>query len=185
MLHASSFAEVYCTYTNNTGFVQRVRQAIAPLHQSKPDWMITFLIARQMGVDFGYDFSASSVFRQIADTVKPYEGLRYPHLRDESKPVQVKHQIYERKDLTDQVNVIRERVKQMIESVEKITETPRVGHKLHRLTTLTSKTPEFHLLAHGNPKPDNVFVSPLLQFDLNGKPKQETWTKMVGVGDRE
>jgi len=185
VLPASSFAEVDGTYTNNTGFVQRVRQAIEPLHQSKPDWMITFLLARQMGVDFGYDLSASTVFRQIADSVKPYEGLRYPHLRDESRPVQVKHQIHPSKDLSAQVNIIRERVKSLPESVQKIDTTPRVGHKLHRLTTLTSKTPEFHLLAHGNPKPENVFVSPLLQFNLDGTPKQESWTKAVGVGDRE
>lgn len=185
VLPACSFAEVDGTYTNNTGFVQRVRQAIEPLHQSKPDWMITFLLARQMGVDFGYDFSASTVFRQIADSVKPYEGLRYPHLRDESRPVQVKHQIHPSRDLSEQVNIIRERVKSLPESVQKIDTTPRVGHKLHRLTTLTSKTPEFHLLAHGNPKPENVFVSPLLQFNLDGTPKQESWTKAVGVGDRE
>jgi NADH dehydrogenase/NADH:ubiquinone oxidoreductase subunit G len=99
VLPASSFAEVDGTYTNNTGFVQRVRQAIEPLHQSKPDWMITFLIAREMGVDFGYNFSASAVFRDLAENIEPYKGLRYPHLRDESNPVQVKHKIWEKKDL--------------------------------------------------------------------------------------
>ncbi|MCS6875109.1 MAG: molybdopterin-dependent oxidoreductase [Acidobacteriota bacterium] len=182
---ASSFAEVDGTYTNNTGFVQRVRQAIEPLHQSKPDWMITFLIAREMGVDFGYDFSASSVFRQLADSIDPYNGIRYPHLKDESKPVQVKHKIWPKRDLSSEINVLRERMSKMTENTQKISETPRVGHKLHRLTTLTSKTPEFHLLAHGNPKPDNVFVSPLLQFNLDGTPRKEEWVKAVNVGDRE
>jgi hypothetical protein len=81
--------------------------------------------------------------------------------------------------------VLAERIKNLPEDVEKITETPRVGHKLHRLTTLTSKTPEFHLLANGNPKPENLFVSPLLQFNLDGTPRQETWTKAVSVSDRE
>jgi predicted molibdopterin-dependent oxidoreductase YjgC len=38
---AASFAEVDGTFTNNAGNVQRVRKAIDPLHQSKPDWMIT------------------------------------------------------------------------------------------------------------------------------------------------
>jgi NADH-quinone oxidoreductase subunit G len=187
VLPASSFAEVDGTYTNNTGFVQRVRQAIEPLHQSKPDWMITFLIAREMGVDLGYNFSASAVFRDLAENVEPYKGLRYPHLRDESNPVQVKHRIWEEKDWADKLAVLAERIKNLPEGsdVQKITETPRVGHKLHRLTTLTSKTPEFHLLAHGNPKPENVFVSPLLQFNLDGTPKQESWTKAVGLGDRE
>jgi hypothetical protein len=34
---------------------------------------------------------------------------------------------------------------------------------------MTSKTQQFHLLANGNPKPENLHVSPLKQFDLNGK----------------
>jgi NADH-quinone oxidoreductase subunit G len=183
VLPAASFAEVDGTYTNNTGFVQRVRKAIEPLHQSKPDWMITFLIAREMGVDFGYNFSASAVFRDIAENVEPYKGLRYPHLRDESNPVQVKHKIWERKGLS--LAILAERVEKLPDEVQKIKETPRVGHKLHRLTTLTSKTPEFHLLAHGNPKPENLLVSPLLQFNLDGTPKQESWAKAVSVSDRE
>ena len=62
-----SFAEVDGTYTNNAGFVQRVRQAIEPVYQSKPDWMITSMIAREMDVDFGYNFSATMVFKAIAD----------------------------------------------------------------------------------------------------------------------
>ena len=56
----------------------------------------------------------------------------------------------------------------MSDTAEKITEVPKVGHKLHRLTTMTSKTDQFHLLAHGNPKPANLLVSPLVQFGLDG-----------------
>src|SRR5262249_30469754 len=40
VLPAASFAEVDGTFTNNDGFVQRVRKAIEPVHQSKPDWLI-------------------------------------------------------------------------------------------------------------------------------------------------
>ena len=46
---AASFAEVDGTFTNNAGNVQRVRKAIDPTHQSKPDWMITSLIAKRNG----------------------------------------------------------------------------------------------------------------------------------------
>ena len=81
MFPAASFAEVDGTFTNNAGNVQRVRKAIEPVHQSKPDWMITSLIAREMGTEFGYDFSASMVFKAIADSVPAYEGLRYPMLK--------------------------------------------------------------------------------------------------------
>jgi len=187
VLPAASFAEMDGTYTNNTGFVQRVRQAIEPIHQAKADWIITSMIAREMGVDFGYNFSASAAFRTLADSVEGYAGLRYPHLKDESKPAQVKHQIAGKKDLSKETDALRRGVEAMTETNEKIIETPRVGHKLHRLTTLTSKTAQFHLLAHGNPKPENLLVSPLVQFNLDGTPRVEEKAEAAAVGfsDRE
>jgi NADH dehydrogenase/NADH:ubiquinone oxidoreductase subunit G len=168
ILPAASFAEVDGTFTNNTGFVQRVRRAIDPLHQAKADWMITSMIADEMGVDFGYSFAATAVFKAIADSVPAYKGIRYPDLKDESNPVQVKHSISEKRDLSKEIEALKARVEELPESAEKITDVPKVGHKLHRLTTLTSKTPQFHLLAHGNPKPASLHISPLKQFDLNG-----------------
>jgi len=186
ILPAASFAEVDGTYTNNTGFVQRVRKAIDPVYQSKPDWTITALIVRAMGVDFGYDFSASAVFRAIADSVPAYEGLRYPALKDESNPAQVKHEISAKKDLSAEVKVLKQRVENFSDKDEKITITPKVGHKLHRLTTMTSKTAQFHLLAHGNPKPDNLLLSPLEQINPDGtfREKGKTEATSVGFGDR-
>jgi len=184
---ASSFAEVDGTYTNNAGNVQRVRAAIEPLNQSKPDWMITALIARAMGHDeVAVEFSASGMFRAIADAVPAYAGLRYPALRDESNPVQVKHEIKAKTDLAAEVASLQKRVESMPASGVKNDDKPRIGHRLHRLTTMTSKTPQFHLLAHGNPKPENLLVSPLVQFDLEGKPRQEELAEAaaVGVGDR-
>jgi len=185
VLPAASFAEVDGTFTNNTGFVQRVRQAIEPVNQSKADWMITTLIAREMGADFGYNFSATMVFKAIADSVSAYEGLRYPALKDESKPVQVKHAISAKKDLSKELDVLKSNVEKLSDGASKLTATPRVGHKLHRLTTMTSKTAQFHLLAHGNPKPENLLVSPLVQFNLDGTPRTETAdAAAVGVTDR-
>jgi anaerobic selenocysteine-containing dehydrogenase len=181
VLPAASFAEVDGTYTNNTGFVQRVRKAIEPINQSKPDWMITTLIAREMGVDFGYDFSASMVFKAIADTVPAYDGLRYPMLKDESNPAQVKHALAGEKDLSAELDRLESRVSNLSDSGEKNNEIPKVGHKLHRLTTMTSKTEQFHLLAHGNPKPENLLVSPLVQFHLDGSPKEEGLAEAAAV----
>ncbi len=182
VLPAASFAEVDGTYTNNTGFVQRVRQAIAPLNQAKPDWMITSMIAKEMGVEFGYNFSAPAVFKAIADSVPAYEGLRYPQLKDESKPVQAKYAVADKKDLPREIDALRRQVETMSDETVKITETPKVGHKLHRLTTLTSKTAQFHLLAHGNPKPENLLVSPLVQFNLDGTPRADTKAQVAAVG---
>ncbi|MBK9215229.1 MAG: molybdopterin-dependent oxidoreductase [Chloracidobacterium sp.] len=66
---AASFAEVDGTYTNNAGNVQRVRKAIEPLNQSKPDWMVTALIAREMGAR-----NSAGVFR-VGDLQK-HRGRR-------------------------------------------------------------------------------------------------------------
>jgi hypothetical protein len=69
---------------------------------------------------------------------------------------------------------------------EKHYQMPEVGHKLHRLTTLTSKTPQFHLLANGNPKPENLLVSPLEQFELDGTARENERAEaaVIGLGDR-
>lgn len=184
VLPAASFAEVDGTYTNNSGFVQRVRQSIEPVNQSKADWAITSMIAREMGVDFGYNFAATAVFKQIADAIPAYEGIRYPHLKDESRPVKVKHQIAGKGDLSIEIETLRQKVEALPDEPGKNTEKPRVGHKLHRLTTLTSKTPQFHLLAHGNPKPENLLVSPLVQFNLDGTPRREEIAVAVNQTDK-
>lgn len=181
---AASFAEVDGTFTNNAGNVQRVRKAIEPLHQSKPDWMITALIARGMGVEIAPEWSASAIFRSIADALPAYSGLRYPALKDESQPVQVKYEIV-KKNLTTDINVLKKALETMPDNGSKNMITPPIGHKLHRLTTMTAKTAQFHLLAHGNPKPENLLVSPLVQFDLEGKPRtNQADAAVVGVGDR-
>jgi len=152
------------------------------LHQSKPDWMITASIARELGVDFGYDFSASMIFKAIADSVPAYAGLRYPALKDESNPVQIKHQINGNSGLSTYISRLRESVATLSDQENKNTERPKIGHKLHRVTVMTGKTEQFHLLAHGNPKPENLLVSPLMQFNLDGSPKQEGMAEAASVG---
>ena len=64
VLPASSYAEQDGTFTNNDGLVQRVRQSIPPVHQSKPDWMIIAQLAKELGMDFGFELSPSAVFRE-------------------------------------------------------------------------------------------------------------------------
>ena len=175
---AASFAEVDGTFTNNAGNVQRVRKAIDPVHQSKPDWMITALIAREMGTEITSDLSASGIFRSLADAVPAYEGLRYPSLKDESNPARANYVLSSK-------GVDLAALKKIVENIsagEKNLEVPRVGHKLHRLTMMTSKTPQFHLLANGNPKPENLMLSPLVQFDLNGNPTAEGMAEAASVG---
>jgi NADH-quinone oxidoreductase subunit G len=174
VLPAASFAESDGTFTNNDGFVQRIRQSIPPVHQSKQDWMITSLLAKELGVDFNYQMSAGSVFREIAENIPAYAEMRYPALKDESKPVQARHAVAEQRDMSKEMEGVRLGVESLSETNEKLMGTPEVGHELFKLGTLTGKVAQFPLLAAGNPKPPTTAVSPLYQItiDTNLRPAE-------------
>ncbi|MFN2493275.1 MAG: molybdopterin-dependent oxidoreductase [Pyrinomonadaceae bacterium] len=176
VLPAASFAEVDGTFTNNDGFVQRVRQSIPPVNQSKPDWMITAQLAAELGQDFGFQMSASAVFREIADRIPAYAGLRYPVLKDESNPLQAKYKIAEQGDLAAELISIRQNVQKLPDDGEKLAVTPKVGHELFKIGALTDKVPQFHLLAGGNPRPETLRVSPLYQITVDAALRQEVGT---------
>ena len=166
---AASYAEVDGTFTNNAGLVQRVRQSIPPLHQSKADWMIVAQLAKELGLDWGYELSASAVFREIGEQVPAYSGMRYPLLKDESKPVQAKHVVNGANGAGangsgSALSELRSHVETLEATGEKITVTPDVGTELFRLGRLTEKVPQFQLLANGNPRPETTAVSPLYQI---------------------
>ena len=165
VLPAASFAEIDGTFTNNDGMVQRVRQSISPLHQAKPDWMITDQIARELGLDFGYQMSASAVFKDIANSIPAYSGMNYPLLKDETNPVQALYRI-EASDSRDAAAAVRNRVEALPNDGEKITLTPKVGQELFKIGMLTDKVPQFHLLASGNPRPETTAISPLYQITV-------------------
>jgi NADH-quinone oxidoreductase subunit G len=165
VLPAASYAEQDGTFTNNDGFVQRVRQSIAPLHQSKPDWMIVVQLAKELGLDFGYEMSASAVFREIGEKVPAYSGMRYPLLKDEKNPVQAKYKV-EQCDVSAQMATIRDWVESLPDEGEKVHVTPKVGTELFRLGLLTEKVGQFRLLSAGNPRPETTAVSPLYQITI-------------------
>jgi len=172
VLPAASFAEIDGTFTNNDGFVQRVRQSIPPVNQAKADWMITAQLAAELGMNFGFDMSASAVFGEIAERVPAYSGLRYPVLKDESNPIQAKYKIAEQRDLGPELTALREAVQALPETGEKLGVTPKVGHELFKIGTLTDKVPQFQLLASGNPRPETVRVSPLYQITVDADLRQ-------------
>ncbi|HEU4433426.1 MAG TPA: NADH-quinone oxidoreductase subunit NuoG [Pyrinomonadaceae bacterium] len=165
VLPASSYAEQDGTFTNNDGLVQRVRQSIPPVHQSKPDWMITAQLAKELGMDFGFELSPSAVFRAIGEHVPAYSGMRYPLLKDETQPVQAKHAVVQT-DVSEALAAVRNSVEALDETGEKIYGTPKVGHELFRIGNLTDKVPQFHLLASGNPRPETTAISPLYQITV-------------------
>jgi anaerobic selenocysteine-containing dehydrogenase len=163
-LPAASYAEQDGTFTNNDGLVQRVRQSIPALHQSKPDWVIVSQLAKELGMDFGYEMSASAVFREIGEKVPAYSGMRYPLLKDETNPVQAKYAVVDRADVSAEIAVLRQCVEDLPDTGEKIVVTPDVGTELFKIGTLTDKVGQFHLLASGNPRPETTAVSPLYQI---------------------
>jgi hypothetical protein len=115
-------------------------------------------------VDFGFEMSASAVFREIGERVQAYSGMRYPLLKDETNPVQAKYQMAAAADLSVEIEAVRNRLESLPDTGEKITVTPDVGTELFRLGMLTDKVAQFHLLANGNPRPETTAVSPLYQI---------------------
>jgi formate dehydrogenase alpha subunit len=84
VLPATSFAEKDGTFTNTERRVQRVRKAIEPVGDSRPDWWITCQIARRMG-SRGFDFdSPSQIMDEIGSVTPSYGGISFRRLETES-----------------------------------------------------------------------------------------------------
>jgi formate dehydrogenase alpha subunit len=84
VLPATSFAEKDGTFTNTERRVQRVRKAIEPVGDSRPDWWITCQIARRMGAR-SFDFeSPSQIMEEIGNVTPSYGGISYRRLETES-----------------------------------------------------------------------------------------------------
>ncbi len=80
VLPAVSFAEKNGTFTNTERRIQRVRKAIEPIGNSKPDWWIICQLARRMGAqnfDFEHPFE---VMGEIAMLTPSYGGVTYERL---------------------------------------------------------------------------------------------------------
>ena len=84
VLPACSFAEKDGTFTNTERRVQRVRKAIEPVGDSKPDWWIICQIARRMGAK-GFDFNSPiRIMEEIARLTPSYGGINYSRLESGS-----------------------------------------------------------------------------------------------------
>jgi len=82
VLPGASFAEKDGTFTNTERRVQRVRQAIKPVGESKEDWVIICELAKKMGAS-GFDFqSAKSVMEEINKLTPSYGGITYERLEE-------------------------------------------------------------------------------------------------------
>jgi formate dehydrogenase alpha subunit len=82
VLPGASFAERDGTFTATDRRVQFVRQAIAPLGESKADWEIVGLLAKEMGAA-GFEFgSPEEIMREIAALTPIYGGVSYERLNE-------------------------------------------------------------------------------------------------------
>jgi formate dehydrogenase alpha subunit len=83
-LPATSWAEKEGTFTNTDRRVQRVRQAIPPIGQSRPDWQIVCDLAKRIERRLGRPNSAdwdyehpSQVLEEMGSLVPEYAGVKY------------------------------------------------------------------------------------------------------------
>jgi formate dehydrogenase alpha subunit len=80
VLPGASFAEKDGTFTNTERRVQRVRKAIEPVGDAKPDWWITCELAKRLGAK-GFDFGAPvEIMEEITSLTPSYGGITYERL---------------------------------------------------------------------------------------------------------
>jgi formate dehydrogenase alpha subunit len=76
---AAAFAEKEGTFTNTERRVQRVRKAVEPPGEAKPDWEIITLLALKMGGRFLYK-GPEAIMKEIASVTPIYGGIHYGRL---------------------------------------------------------------------------------------------------------
>lgn len=80
VLPACSFAEKDGTFTATDRRVQRIRKALEPLGESRPDWLIISQLAQRMGAS-GFDYpSPESIMREVVQLSPSYGGISYERL---------------------------------------------------------------------------------------------------------
>ncbi len=80
VLPGVSFAEKDGTFSATDRRVQRVRKAIEPIGDSKPDWLILSLIAQKMGAENFTYASPEEIFKEIAQLTPIYQGITYERI---------------------------------------------------------------------------------------------------------
>jgi len=78
-LPAACYAEKDGTFTNTERRVQRVRKAVEPPGQCRPDWEIICDLSRRLGHPMDFD-SPEEVFEEIRTLVPQYAGITYERI---------------------------------------------------------------------------------------------------------
>jgi formate dehydrogenase alpha subunit len=79
ILPGVSFAEKDGTFTNMERRVQRVRRAISPIGDTRPDWKILCDLSTKMGYPMEYQ-NPAEIMDEIASLVQLYAGVSYSDL---------------------------------------------------------------------------------------------------------
>ena len=79
VLPGVTFAEKDGTFTNTERRVQRIRQAINPVGDARPDWQIICQLASRMGYKMNY-LHPSQIMEEIAELTPSYGGMYYDRL---------------------------------------------------------------------------------------------------------
>jgi formate dehydrogenase alpha subunit len=95
-LPAASWAEKDGTFTNTDRRVQRVRQALPPRGEARPDWQIICDLAQRIEARLGRPASAgwfyadpSEILHEVGSVASEYAGVTYPRLDGDGLQVPV------------------------------------------------------------------------------------------------
>ena len=81
VLPGTTFAEKDGTFTNSTGWVQRIRKTIDPPGEAQVDWKITQQLAKQLGGEIDYHF-AGEIAIAITENVEGYGDATHQNIGD-------------------------------------------------------------------------------------------------------
>jgi formate dehydrogenase alpha subunit len=82
VLPGVSIAEKDGTITNTERRVQRIRKAVEPVGESKPEWQIICELAEEMGYNMSYN-NPGEIMEEIAQLTPSYGGIYYSRLEKE------------------------------------------------------------------------------------------------------
>lgn len=86
VLPAAGFAEIDGTFTDTERRVQRVRRAVPPPGECKPDWQIVCEISNRLGYPMHHQ-SAEEIFEELRRLMPNYGGITYKRI-DENNGLQ-------------------------------------------------------------------------------------------------
>jgi formate dehydrogenase (NADP+) alpha subunit len=85
VLPGAAFAEKDGTFTNTERRVQRVRRAVFPPGDARPDWQIVCQVAKRIGAP-GFDFTSSAeIMTEISQIAPIYAGISHTCLENGSR----------------------------------------------------------------------------------------------------